>query len=107
MEKILPGKYVEISYDLFEVAPDGTENLVHSVTEDEPERFIFGVTKGMILPLERALDGLEQGRVFDVPVNAGEGSPITPTTWPSSARASSWSTESLTPKPSARAHTSP
>lgn len=78
MEKILPGKYVEISYDLFDVAPDGTENLVHSVTEDEPERFIFGVTKGMILPLERALDGLEQGREFDVPVNAGEGFPYNP-----------------------------
>ena len=65
MEKILPGKYVEISYDLYEVAPDGTETLVHNVVDEEPERFIFGVTKGLILPLERALEGLEPGQTFD------------------------------------------
>lgn len=78
MEKILPGKYVEISYDLYEVAPDGTESLVHNVVDEEPERFIFGVTKGMILPLERALEGLEPGQKFDVPVAAGEGFPYNP-----------------------------
>ena len=78
MEKILPGKYVEISYDLYEVAPDGTESLVHNVIDEEPERFIFGVTKGLILPLERALEGLEAGRTFDVPVAAGEGFPYNP-----------------------------
>ncbi|MCM1355917.1 MAG: hypothetical protein NC212_05890 [Staphylococcus sp.] len=78
MEKILPGKYVEISYDLYEVAPDGTETLVHNVIDEEPERFIFGITKGLILPLERALEGLEQGQKFDVPVAAGEGFPYNP-----------------------------
>ncbi len=78
MEKILPGKYVEISYDLYEVAPDGTESLVHNVVDEEPERFIFGVTKGLIIPLERALEGLEPGQKFDVPVAAGEGFPYNP-----------------------------
>ncbi len=107
MEKILPGKYVEISYDLFEVAPDGTENLVHSVTEDEPERFIFGVTKGMILPSNALSTALSRAGSLMSPSTPARVSPITPTTWPSSARASSWSTESLTPKPSARVHTSP
>jgi len=78
MEKILPGKYVEISYDLFEVAPDGTETAVHTVEPSEPERFIFGVTPGLIGPLERALDGLQPGSKFDVPVPASEGFPYNP-----------------------------
>ena len=78
MEKILPGKYVEISYELFEVAPDGSETLVHNVVDEEPERFIFGVTKGLLLPLERALEGLEKGQAFDVSVPAGEGFPYNP-----------------------------
>ena len=78
MEKILPGKYVEISYDLFEVAPDGSENLVHNVTEEEPERFIFGVTQGLLMPLECALEGLGVAQTFDVPVKAGEGFPYNP-----------------------------
>jgi len=73
MDKILPGKYVEISYELFEVAPDGDMTLVHDVTGQDPERFIFGVTKGLLPPLERALEGLAQGDSFDIPVAAGEG----------------------------------
>ncbi len=78
MEKILPGKYVEISYELYEVAPDGSESIVHEVTKEDPERFIFGVTKGLLLPLERALEGLEAGRDFDVLVPAAEGFPYNP-----------------------------
>lgn len=75
MEKIIPGKYVEIAYDLYEVTSSGVEELVHNVVDEEPERFIFGVTKGLLLPLERALDGMEQGQSFDVFVAAGEGFP--------------------------------
>ena len=78
MEKILPGKYVEISYELFEVAPDGTDTLVHTVEAAEPERFIFGVTPGMIRPLELALEGLEPGSSFDVAVPSNEGFPYNP-----------------------------
>ena len=78
MEKILPGKYVEISYELFEVAPDGSETLVHNVVDEESDLFIFGVTKGLLLPLERALEGLEKGQAFDVSVPAGEGFPYNP-----------------------------
>ena len=78
MEKILPGKYVEISYELFEVAPDGSESIVHEVTADDPERFIFGVTRGLLLPLERALEGLEAGREFNVLVPSSEGFPYNP-----------------------------
>lgn len=78
MEKIIPGKYVEIAYDLYEVTSSGVEELVHNVVDEEPERFIFGVTKGLLLPLERALDGMEQGQSFDVFVAAGEGFPYNP-----------------------------
>ena len=45
MEKIQPGKYVELGYDLYEVTPEG-EKLVHQTSADDPERFVFGVTKG-------------------------------------------------------------
>lgn len=78
MEKILHGKYVEIAYDLYETAPDGTESLVHNVVEEEPECFIFGVTKGLLIPLERELEGMEQGQKFNVFVTAAEGFPYNP-----------------------------
>ncbi len=69
MEKIKPGKYVELGYDLYEVTPEG-DKLVHQTTAEDPERFIFGVTKGVIEPLEAAIDGLEAGGEFDVKVEA-------------------------------------
>lgn len=72
MEKIAPGKYVELGYDLYAVELDGTEKLVHQTDADDPERIVFGVTKGMILPLERAIDGLEAGGKFNVTVSAEE-----------------------------------
>lgn len=72
MEKIQPGKYVELGYNLYEVAPDGTETLVHQTDVNDPERVIFGVTRGMIVPLEKAIEGLEKGGKFDVAVKAAE-----------------------------------
>ncbi|MCM1142153.1 MAG: FKBP-type peptidyl-prolyl cis-trans isomerase [Muribaculum sp.] len=71
MEKIQPGKYVELGYDLYEVTPEG-EKLVHQTSADDPERFIFGVTKGVIEPLEHAIDGLEAGGEFDIKVTADQ-----------------------------------
>ncbi|MCM1029713.1 MAG: hypothetical protein NC342_08950 [Pseudoflavonifractor sp.] len=72
MEKIQPGKYVELVYDLYQSVPGAEEQLVHQSTTDDPERFIFGVTKGMIRPLEEAIDGLEPGGEFDVAVKAAD-----------------------------------
>lgn len=72
MEKIQPGKYVELGYDLYKVNPDGSEDLVHQTSPDDPERIIFGVTRGVIEPLERALDGLGVGDKFDVVVKADQ-----------------------------------
>lgn len=72
MEKVQPGKYVEMIYDLYEVAPDGKEKLVHQSDPADPEKIVFGVTRGMIQPLEKAIDGLEAGGEFDVKVKAEE-----------------------------------
>lgn len=71
MEKIQPGKYVELGYDLYEVSPQG-EKLMHQTDANDPEKIIFGVTRGMIRPLEVAIDGLEPGGEFDVTVKAEE-----------------------------------
>lgn len=72
MEKIEPGKYVELGYDLYEVAPDGTQKLVHQTAPEDPEKIVFGVTRGMIVPLEKAIEGLEKGGEFDLIVKADE-----------------------------------
>lgn len=72
MEKIEPGKYVELGYDLYAVAPDGTEKLVHQTDEEDPEKIVFGVTRGVIVPLEKAIDGLKPGDKFDVKATAEE-----------------------------------
>ncbi|MDE6113742.1 MAG: FKBP-type peptidyl-prolyl cis-trans isomerase [Muribaculum sp.] len=71
MEQIKPGKYVEMIYDLYVKDNDG-EQLVHQVDPENPERIVFGVTRGVIAPLEKALDGLAAGEEFDVYVAAAE-----------------------------------
>lgn len=65
MEKIIPGKHVTLVYDLYAIEPDG-ETLVHQSDPKDPEQIIFGVTKGVIVPLEQAIDGLSKGDTFDV-----------------------------------------
>lgn len=70
MEKIQQGKYVEMVYDLYKVNPDGTQTLVHQSEESDPERFIYGVTPGMVVPLEKAIYALEVGGKFDLIVKA-------------------------------------
>ncbi len=72
MEKIQNGKYVELGYDLYEVAPDGTQKLVHQTDAEDPEKFVFGVTQGMIVPLEKAVEGLDAGGTFDIIVKSEE-----------------------------------
>ena len=71
MEQIKPGKYVEMVYDLYVVDTDG-EQLVHQVDPENPEKIVFGVTPGVIAPLEKALDGLASGEAFDVKVAAAD-----------------------------------
>lgn len=71
MEKIGPGKYVEMVYDLYEINPEG-DRLVHQVVPEDPEKIIFGVTRGVIVPLEKAIEGLITGDKFNVKVSAKE-----------------------------------
>ncbi len=72
MEKIEPGKYVELGYDLYEIAPDGTQTLVHQTDSQDPEKIVFGVTRGVIVPLEKAIEGLGVGGSFDITVKSAE-----------------------------------
>lgn len=65
-ETIKPGKYVELVFDLYKINDDNSETLVHEVTEEEPECVVFGVTQGIIKPLEAALEGLAVGDSYDV-----------------------------------------
>ncbi|MBQ8773214.1 MAG: FKBP-type peptidyl-prolyl cis-trans isomerase [Muribaculaceae bacterium] len=73
METIQPGKYVEMVYDLYVIDPNGSEKLVHQVEPSDPEKIVYGVTQGMIIPLEKAILGLKPGDAFDVKVNCNEG----------------------------------
>lgn len=70
MEKIQQGKYVEMVYDLYKVNPDGTQTLVHQSDDSDPERFVYGVTPGMVVPLEKAIFSLGVGDKFDLIVKA-------------------------------------
>ncbi len=68
-----------MGYDLYEVAPDGAETLVHQSNPEDPEKIVFGVTRGVIVPLEKAIEGLEPGGEFDVKVKAEEAfGPVDP-----------------------------
>lgn len=72
MEKIEPGKYVELVYDLYKVNPDGMEELVHQTDAEDPENFIYGITRGLVAPLEKDIEGKTAGEEFDVKAGADE-----------------------------------
>ena len=73
MDKIEPGKYVELVYDLYKVNADGSEELVHQVDENDPEAFIYGIVQGLVAPLEKDIEGKTQGYTFDVKASPEEG----------------------------------
>ena len=70
MEKIEPGKYVELAYDLYKINNAGTEELVHQTDENDPENFIYGLTRGLVAPLESDIEGKQAGDTFDVTATA-------------------------------------
>lgn len=72
-QKVEPGKYVEIAYDLYSVNPDGSEELMHQVPDTDPEKFVFGATPNMIPALLDAIEGKEDGDCFDVTITPQEG----------------------------------
>ena len=59
--KIEPGKYFEIAYKLYRINEDGTEELVHETTADDPDRVIDGMTLGLVEALDKELSGKEAG----------------------------------------------
>lgn len=65
MDTIKPGKYFEIAYKLYRVNPDGTEDLVHEVTDEDPDRAICGVTLGFVEALDEHLLDKKAGDTFD------------------------------------------
>lgn len=71
-ETIKPGKYVELVFDLYKINGDNSETKVHEVTSDAPECIVYGVTQGVIKPLEQALEGLAVGGTYDVVAEADE-----------------------------------
>lgn len=72
MSPIEPGKFVAISYDLFDLT-DGKEQLVHQVTSQQPETMVYGVTPYVIESLAAALKGLVKGAAFSVTLSPAEG----------------------------------
>ena len=70
--KIEPGKYFEIAYKLYRINDDGTEELVHEVDADNPDRVIDGMTVGFIEALEKGLAGKQAGDSFDITANPEE-----------------------------------
>ncbi|MDE6534528.1 MAG: peptidylprolyl isomerase [Muribaculaceae bacterium] len=72
-QKIEPGKFVEVAYDIYDVKPDGSEEKIHEVPATDPEKFIFGVTPHMLPALLDALEGKTDGDCFDVTMTPQEG----------------------------------
>lgn len=70
---IEPGTYVALTYDLFDVGADGTEKLLHQVTEAQPETMIYGVTPNVLEPLLEAIKGLTKGHEFVCTLSPEEG----------------------------------
>lgn len=73
MEIIEPGMYVALTYDLYDIAADGTETLLHQVTDEQPETMIYGVTPNVLEPLMTAIKGLEKGKEFTATISPAEG----------------------------------
>jgi len=64
MEKIQPGKYVELVYEIF-VVEDGKESSVFKFTDERPDGFVFGADPTMIPGFMNNILDLEQDAAFD------------------------------------------
>lgn len=72
MEAIEPGKYVELAYDLFEV-DGGQEELMLQMTEEQPERIVFGTEQNLLPALCDAIEGKSAGDTFDITLPPKDG----------------------------------
>lgn len=64
METITPGKYVELTYEVFVVDGDSRSSMMQ-FTDEKPDRFVFGVEQGMLPEFSKRLQGLKKGDSFD------------------------------------------
>ena len=64
MEKIKEGKYVELAYDIFEVAKP-KDVLMFKFTDEHPDKFVFGMDAGMLPGFVDNIKGLGIGDKFD------------------------------------------
>ena len=67
--EIKPGKFVEVTYDLYVGEDDGNKELMESATAAEPLKFIFGLGQ-MLESFEEKLNGLKSGDKFDFTIPA-------------------------------------
>lgn len=65
METIKPGKYVELVYKVTATGADG-DVFTMDFTEQRPDRFVYGVEKGLIEQLETSLLDMKEGDTFDL-----------------------------------------
>lgn len=72
MQKIENGKFVAISYDLYDLQGEKAE-LIHQVPASNPETMVYGVTPYVIEPLAAAIKGLTKGDKFSVTLQPAEG----------------------------------
>lgn len=72
MEKVEAGKFVAISYDLYDLQGEKAE-LIHQVPASQPETMVYGITPYVIEPLAEAIKGLEKGAKFSVTLQPNEG----------------------------------
>jgi len=65
MEKIQPGKYVELVYAIYVVDDEGNKQLVFKFKDEHPDAFVFGMDPSLIPGFVNNVNGLEQGSEFD------------------------------------------
>ena len=65
MEIVKPGKYVEFTYEVYEL-DGGNEELMFSATAEHPDKTIFGADETIIPALRNALEGKAAKDRFDV-----------------------------------------
>lgn len=71
MEFIRPGKYVEFTYNLFEIE-NGEEQLMFSADKGHPDKTIFGVDDSLLPAVCDALENKTVGDTFDITLKPEE-----------------------------------
>lgn len=76
--ELTPGRLATLTFSIYRILPDGKEELQATVTPEEPETLIMGVTQGVLPAMENGLTGLKEGDSFNISVPAAEGFQFNP-----------------------------